>query len=152
MEYVLEVSGKAMYERMIESQMNYNIMVRQLSGIEDSDNVRNHIKHRKDSARYGPYQPLTFVVNKYSSIDMDRFLDKAKENLHKISFIGMFTHLERDAMLMSKKFGLPFSPPRKKIGQTKSVFSVDNKCQKYVEELNSYDSQLYKYCLEISKP
>jgi len=146
MERVLKEKGKKLYERMIESQMNYNIMVRQLSGIEDTSNIRSHVNNRAEELKkWRAYQPLTTVEKKYTPDEMELFLHRAKENLHKLDFVGHFNNLVLDTIRLSKKFKLPYNPPKRRIGETRKQFVIEDQYIKYVKMLNSYDMRLYKY-------
>ena len=135
-------------EFCIKNQWLYNIMTRQLSGIE---NISNMIVSHKDFYRWRIYNPFrSNPTKKYSIKMMDNFYDSAKTNIRTFKYIGFTGDMKDSIKHMCEK--MDWKVPKKIINKRVTscdcdlipIKQPDKKQLELLKELNKYDIKLYE--------
>lgn len=133
-------------DRCIEAGINENVTTRQLSGIEDINNIISGV--------YTPYCCLN--RKRYSEDEMSAFLESSKNVImNKYDFVGLFENLNADFDKLKSFYKIKkASLPKKKTRSTKRDGYLDindSRIMARLEELNKFDIQLYDFYLRKYK-
>lgn len=135
----------ALLEYCIENEVHSNMMVKQISGAENDDDI---IKGKNFRSYI-----LAPRKRKYSDVEMSSFLSKAKENLEKnFGFFGFVESFDKDFEDLTKYLKIPYFSVEKTNHADSELIQWENKSvQNLLFNLNRYDIELYNFAQELKQ-
>ena len=134
-------------EQCIVHRINCNVMTKQLSGIEDYDNI---YFTKKEESTGEIYNPRYRNKEDYTESEMNHFLEVSKYNIDNFILTGFMEDFENTIVEFCEFFKIK----RHKDKETQNIFSTiprfdltDPKIIELVTRMNKYDLQLYKYAI-----
>lgn len=101
----------------------------------------------------GVFYELIFRKILHNS-DKNLLLNKAKKNLSKFNFVGLFENIEDDMKTIAKKYKLEYKPAYSQSTRTRkrpSVNELEENTKQILSRLNELDIQLYRFVKEDFK-
>ena len=130
-------------ERCLDHQINYNIITRQLSGLEDYTNTKQFVRGKKKTGRI--YSPYNEINSHYDDDIMKEFYEQALLNVITFKFVGFQDTFDKSIKEFSDLFNFDYSKSQH-LNKTKNSTGFDfssDKCKEILKELNRWDISLY---------
>jgi len=128
-------------EKCLQRSLNCNCICRQLSGIENYDNIIPANYWIKLQKNY--YTNFLECYHSYSDNEMKLFYKKAVENISKYKFIGFYDNLYNDFEKMCQQFQFSNSCIKTRLRKSHSTLPKNNATLSILREMNKYDIMLY---------
>ena len=136
-------------EKCIENETNCNVMTKQLSGMEDFDDI---VFTEQEAVEGEIYSPRHKNKRKYREEEMRVFLENAKKNLKNCyDFVGFQETFSRDIKKLCKRYNLSLKRWQKhNITNINQISAKDERVRELISQMNLFDLQLYEYAWKRS--